>query len=117
MGVSDSVRIQYGGSVNDKNSEELGLKPNIDGFLVGGASLKGDAFATIINSVKAKLVAAKLGDKCRNPSAYVVRSCSNNSRGKGSSAPQPLNQPRAPDYEHEFAAEIEPLDERARTIF
>merc|ERR1711862_1055897 len=37
--VSDSVRIQYGGSVNDKNSEELGLKPNIDGFLVGGASL------------------------------------------------------------------------------
>jgi len=56
--VSDSVRIQYGGSVNDKNSEELGLKPNIDGFLVGGASLKGDAFATIINSVKAKLAAA-----------------------------------------------------------
>merc|ERR1712187_446087 len=56
--VSDSVRIQYGGSVNDKNSEELGLKPNIDGFLVGGASLKGGAFATIINSVKAKLAAA-----------------------------------------------------------
>merc|ERR1712190_478940 len=51
--VSDSVRIQYGCSVNDKNSEELGLKPNIDGFLVGGASLKGGAFATIINSVKA----------------------------------------------------------------
>merc|ERR1712190_357971 len=56
--VSDSVRIQYGGSVNDKNSEELGLKPNIDGFLVGGASLKGSAFATIINSVKAKLAQA-----------------------------------------------------------
>jgi len=53
--VSDSVRILYGGSVNDKNSEELGLKPNIDGFLVGGASLKGDAFTTIINSAKAKL--------------------------------------------------------------
>jgi len=48
--VSDSVRIQYGGSVNDKNAEELGAKPNIDGFLVGGASLKGDAFTTIINS-------------------------------------------------------------------
>lgn len=50
--VSDSVRILYGGSVNDKNSEELGMKPNIDGFLVGGASLKGDAFTTIINSAK-----------------------------------------------------------------
>ncbi|CAE8626413.1 unnamed protein product [Polarella glacialis] len=53
--VSDSVRILYGGSVNDKNSEELGRKPNIDGFLVGGASLKGDAFATIINSAKAAM--------------------------------------------------------------
>lgn len=53
--VSDSVRILYGGSVNDKNSEELGKKPNIDGFLVGGASLKGDAFTTIINSAKAAL--------------------------------------------------------------
>merc|ERR1712124_145694 len=39
--VSAKVRIQYGGSVNDKNSAELGRKPNIDGFLVGGASLKG----------------------------------------------------------------------------
>eukprot|EP00403_Amphidinium_massartii_P016828 CAMPEP_0178432896 /NCGR_PEP_ID=MMETSP0689_2-20121128/32627_1 /TAXON_ID=160604 /ORGANISM="Amphidinium massartii, Strain CS-259" /LENGTH=256 /DNA_ID=CAMNT_0020054909 /DNA_START=77 /DNA_END=847 /DNA_ORIENTATION=- len=48
--VSDSVRIQYGGSVNDKNAAELGAKPNIDGFLVGGASLKGGAFTTIINS-------------------------------------------------------------------
>lgn len=53
--VSDSVRILYGGSVNDKNSEELGTKPNIDGFLVGGASLKGAAFATIINSAKAAM--------------------------------------------------------------
>lgn len=53
--VSDSVRILYGGSVNDKNSEELAKKPNIDGFLVGGASLKGDAFATIINSAKSNM--------------------------------------------------------------
>lgn len=53
--VSDSVRILYGGSVNDKNSDELGAKPNIDGFLVGGASLKGGAFTTIINSAKAAL--------------------------------------------------------------
>jgi triosephosphate isomerase len=53
--VSDSVRILYGGSVNDKNSEELATKPNIDGFLVGGASLKAGAFATIINSAKAAM--------------------------------------------------------------
>lgn len=56
--VSDSVRILYGGSVNDANSEELGQKPNIDGFLVGGASLKGDAFTTIVNSASAALSAA-----------------------------------------------------------
>eukprot|EP00416_Gambierdiscus_australes_P015936 CAMPEP_0171056704 /NCGR_PEP_ID=MMETSP0766_2-20121228/1231_1 /TAXON_ID=439317 /ORGANISM="Gambierdiscus australes, Strain CAWD 149" /LENGTH=336 /DNA_ID=CAMNT_0011511671 /DNA_START=41 /DNA_END=1048 /DNA_ORIENTATION=+ len=55
--VSASVRIQYGGSVNDKNSAELGQKPNIDGFLVGGASLKGTIFTTIINSAKSKLQA------------------------------------------------------------
>ncbi|CAJ1404013.1 unnamed protein product [Effrenium voratum] len=48
--VSESVRIQYGGSVNDKNAAELGQQPNIDGFLVGGASLKGSSFTTIINS-------------------------------------------------------------------
>lgn len=55
--VSDKVRILYGGSVNDKNSEELGKKPNIDGFLVGGASLKGDAFTVIVNSAKAAVAA------------------------------------------------------------
>jgi len=35
-----AVRIQYGGSANPKNCAELGGKPDIDGFLVGGASLK-----------------------------------------------------------------------------
>ena len=38
--VSDFLRIQYGGSANAKNSNELLSKPNIDGLLVGGASLK-----------------------------------------------------------------------------
>merc|ERR1711934_1331634 len=52
--ASESVRIQYGGSVTDANSDELSAKPNIDGFLVGGASLKGDKFTAIINSAKAK---------------------------------------------------------------
>lgn len=48
--VADTVRIQYGGSVNDKNAAELLGKPNIDGALVGGAALKADAFATIVKA-------------------------------------------------------------------
>ena len=39
-----------GGSVTDKNATELGGQEDIDGFLVGGASLKGDVFSRIINS-------------------------------------------------------------------
>ena len=38
--VADETRILYGGSVNEKNSGELAKQPDIDGFLVGGASLK-----------------------------------------------------------------------------
>ncbi|KAJ9115941.1 hypothetical protein QFC22_005084 [Naganishia vaughanmartiniae] len=38
--VADSIRIIYGGSVNGKNCKELAQQPDIDGFLVGGASLK-----------------------------------------------------------------------------
>lgn len=38
--VAESTRIIYGGSVNAKNCAELGAQPDIDGFLVGGASLK-----------------------------------------------------------------------------
>jgi len=40
--IADSVRILYGGSVSPGNCEELGAMPDIDGFLVGGASLKPD---------------------------------------------------------------------------
>ena len=46
--TADSVRIQYGGSVNASNAAELFAKPNIDGGLVGGASLKAD-FGKIVN--------------------------------------------------------------------
>ncbi|PNY23649.1 Triosephosphate isomerase, partial [Tolypocladium capitatum] len=46
--VADETRILYGGSVNEKNCGELGKQPDIDGFLVGGASLK-PAFVDIIN--------------------------------------------------------------------
>ena len=44
-----AVRIQYGGSVNAGNAKELFSKPNIDGGLVGGASLKAD-FGDIVNA-------------------------------------------------------------------
>jgi triosephosphate isomerase len=46
--VAQSIRIQYGGSVNAKNAADLIVQTNIDGFLVGSASLKPD-FATIID--------------------------------------------------------------------
>ncbi|MEL7564807.1 MAG: triose-phosphate isomerase [Dehalobacterium sp.] len=42
------VRIQYGGSVKPDNIKELMEKPNIDGALVGGASLKADSFSKIV---------------------------------------------------------------------
>jgi len=42
--VADIVRIQYGGSVNPANIDELLSKPNIDGALIGGASLDPDKF-------------------------------------------------------------------------
>ncbi|KAK7284994.1 hypothetical protein RJT34_19749 [Clitoria ternatea] len=56
--VASKTRIIYGGSVNSGNSAELAKKEDIDGFLVGGASLKGPEFATIVNSVTSKKVAA-----------------------------------------------------------
>jgi len=46
--VSSAIRIQYGGSVKPENTEELMAQPNIDGALVGGASLQAESFAEII---------------------------------------------------------------------
>ena len=46
--VADAIRIQYGGSMNAGNTAELLAKPNIDGGLIGGASLKPDDFAVIV---------------------------------------------------------------------
>ena len=43
-----SVRIQYGGSVKASNAAELMAQPDIDGALVGGASLDPDEFAKIV---------------------------------------------------------------------
>lgn len=47
--VAEKTRILYGGSVNEKNCKELAKQADIDGFLVGGASLK-PAFMEIINA-------------------------------------------------------------------
>jgi len=49
--VAESTRILYGGSVAGSNCGELALQPDVDGFLVGGASLKPE-FVDIINSRK-----------------------------------------------------------------
>lgn len=51
--VAESVRIQYGGSVKPDNAAELLAQPNIDGALVGGASLKMEPFVGIIAGAKA----------------------------------------------------------------
>jgi triosephosphate isomerase len=45
--VADKIRIQYGGSVKPDNAAELAACPDIDGALVGGASLKADDFLAI----------------------------------------------------------------------
>jgi triosephosphate isomerase len=47
---ADEVPIQYGGSVTDANAGEFFSQPEIDGALVGGASLKPDAFAAILRA-------------------------------------------------------------------
>ncbi len=46
--IADSVRIQYGGSVKPANADDLFKQENIDGGLVGGASLQADPFAEVI---------------------------------------------------------------------
>ncbi|MCH7970281.1 MAG: triose-phosphate isomerase [Chloroflexi bacterium] len=48
--AADSVRVLYGGSVNSGNIDELLEQPDIDGALVGGASLKADEFSKLITA-------------------------------------------------------------------
>jgi triosephosphate isomerase len=48
--VARKVRIQYGGSVKPANARELMGQPNVDGALVGGASLEARSFADIIKN-------------------------------------------------------------------
>ena len=51
--VAEDVRIQYGGSVKPENAAELLGQPDIDGALVGGASLESDGFARIVQAARA----------------------------------------------------------------
>ena len=47
--TAEKVRIQYGGSMNPKNASELMAMPEIDGGLIGGASLKADDFSKVVH--------------------------------------------------------------------
>ena len=48
--AADAVTIQYGGSMNDGNADELLSKTNVDGGLIGGASLVAEKFAAIVKA-------------------------------------------------------------------
>lgn len=48
--AADAMTIQYGGSMNPKNADELLAKPDVDGGLIGGAALKAPDFTAIINA-------------------------------------------------------------------
>ncbi len=50
--VAETVTVQYGGSMNDKNAAELLAKPNVDGGLIGGASLVADKFQAIVDAAQ-----------------------------------------------------------------
>ena len=50
--AAEALTIQYGGSMNAKNAAELLAMPNVDGGLIGGASLKAPDFAVIINAAQ-----------------------------------------------------------------
>ena len=50
--VAESVTIQYGGSMNEKNAAELLAKPNVDGGLIGGASLVAEKFKAIVDAAQ-----------------------------------------------------------------
>ena len=50
--TAEDIRIIYGGSVTPENSSSLMAQPDVDGALVGGASLDADSFYAIINAIK-----------------------------------------------------------------
>ena len=50
--VAETVTVQYGGSMNDGNAKELLSKVNVDGGLIGGASLVATKFAAIVDAAQ-----------------------------------------------------------------
>ena len=50
--VAETVTVQYGGSMNEKNAAELLAKPNVDGGLIGGASLVAEKFNAIVDAAQ-----------------------------------------------------------------
>ena len=50
--VAEATTIQYGGSMNEKNAAELLAKPNVDGGLIGGASLVPEKFQAIVDAAQ-----------------------------------------------------------------
>ena len=50
--AADGMTIQYGGSMNAKNAAELLAQPDVDGGLIGGASLKAADFSVIVDAAK-----------------------------------------------------------------
>ena len=57
---AEQVRIQYGGSMNAKNARELMAMPEIDGGLIGGASLKAADFSSIVHFDRPDMASMKL---------------------------------------------------------
>ena len=57
--VADSLRLQYGGSVSAANAAALLQQPDVDGALVGGASLKAEAFSAIVKAALESKAVAK----------------------------------------------------------
>ncbi len=49
-GIADAVRVQYGGSVKPSNAAELFAQPDVDGGLIGGASLDAASFVSIVRA-------------------------------------------------------------------
>ena len=49
--IAENVSILYGGSVKPENAKEIFSKPDVDGGLIGGAALKADDFAAIVNAI------------------------------------------------------------------
>ena len=52
--VAQQIRVQYGGSVKPENVESYMSQPDIDGALVGGASLKPDSFMALVKGARVK---------------------------------------------------------------